>query len=163
MFGKLMSVPDGLILQYLQLCTRVPVEEVSAVERGLADGSRHANEEKRRMARAVVALYHGMEGARAAQERFDRVHRERELPEAVREVALPPSLAGLESVWLPRLLTELGLARSHSEARRLIEQGGVRLDGELVQDASGELPIEALSGRVLQVGRRKFVRIAPAA
>ncbi len=163
MFGKLMSVPDDLILQYLKLCTPLSIEEVSAVEHGLADGSRHANQEKRRMAREIVALYHGMDGARAAEERFVRVHREHQLPDAVREVALPASLAGLESVWLPRLLTELGLTRSHSEARRLIEQGGVRLDGDLVQDPSGELRIEALSGRVLQVGRRKFVRIAPAA
>jgi tyrosyl-tRNA synthetase len=159
MFGKLMSVPDELIAMYLRLCTGLPAEEVDAVERGLAEGSLHPNQEKRRMAREVVALYHGAEAAGAAEERFDLVHREHEIPQDVEEILVPAGLATDGRVWLPRLIASLGLAASNSDARRLIEQGGVRIDGEPVSDPSIEVPVEDLVGRVLQVGRRRFLRI----
>jgi tyrosyl-tRNA synthetase len=159
MFGKLMSVPDELIVMYLRLCTGVPAEEIDAAGRGLADGSRHPNQEKRRMAREIVSLYHGAEAASAAEERFDLVHRQHEVPEEVDEAPLPAGLATDGRVWLPRLITALGLAGSNSDARRLIEQGGVRIDGQPVSDPSAEVPVDDLVGRVIQVGRRRFVRI----
>src|SRR3989449_934790 len=91
MFGKLMRIPDELIVQYLRLCTALPPDEVEAVERGLAGGSRHPNQEKRRMAREVVALYHEVGAAHAAEERFDRVHKNREIPEDVPEIVVSRS------------------------------------------------------------------------
>jgi len=160
MFGKLMSIPDQLIVKYLALCTDVPPEEVRAVEAGLADGSRHPAEEKRRMAREVVALYHDAEAGRAAEGRFNLVFREHEVPPDVPEVAVPPDALRDGVVWLPRLLVATGLAGSNSEARRQIEQGGVRLGGEQVRDPSAEFRPEDLRGRVLQVGQRRFVRLA---
>lgn len=159
MFGKLMRVPDELIGMYLRLCSAVSAEKIGEAERGLEDGSRHPNEEKRRMALEVVSLYHGPEAAKAAEGRFDLVHREHEIPEEVDEVALPTSLDSEGRVWLPRLLVDLGLAASNSDARRLIEQGGVRIGGETVTDPAAEVPVEKLIGRVVQVGRRKFLRI----
>src|SRR3954466_397163 len=80
MFGKLMSLPDDLIAKYLLLAADLPPDEVAAVETGLSDGSLHPNGQKRRMARAVVELYHGSEAAGEAEERFDLVHRQREVP-----------------------------------------------------------------------------------
>jgi tyrosyl-tRNA synthetase len=159
MFGKLMSIPDELIPHYFRLCTTLEPGEVDAIEHGLADGSLHPADEKRRLAREIVRLYHGDDPAIAAEDRFDRVHREREIPEEVEERPIPSDAVKDGKVWLPRLLAASGLAASNSDARRLIEQGGVRLDGEQVTDPDAELPRGDLTGRVLQVGRRKFVRL----
>jgi tyrosyl-tRNA synthetase len=158
-YGKLMSIPDGLIVRYLRLTTALPAAEVDAVEAGLADGSLAAVDAKRRLASEVVDLYHGAGEGPAAQERFDRVHRDRELPRDVPEAAIPPEALEGGTVWLPRLLVALGRAASNGEARRLVEQGGVRLDGEVVTEAARELAPEELRGRVLQVGRRWFARL----
>jgi tyrosyl-tRNA synthetase len=159
-FGKLMSIPDGLIGRYLRLAAGLPAAEVEAIEAGLADGSRLPPGEKRRLAREVVDLYQGPGAGVAAEERFDRVHRERELPEEVDDAPIPAAAVSEGTVWLPKLLVALGRAGSNGEARRLIEQGGVRLDGEVVADPGTELPVDALRGRVLQVGRRWFGRLS---
>lgn len=159
MFGKLMRVPDHLIVMYLRLCTNLPPEQIDAIDRGLADGSRHPNQEKRLMAREVVCIYHGESSAEQAEARFDTVHREREIPEDVPEVVLPPDLLGQEKVWLPRVMSALGMASSNAEARRLIQQGGVRIGGERVADPEVEIAVVDLLGRVIQVGRRKFARV----
>jgi tyrosyl-tRNA synthetase len=160
MFGRLMRVPDGLIARYVRLCTNLGPEVADRVERGLRDGSATPVEEKRRMAREVVDLYHGMGAGRQAEAAFDRVHKDHDLPESIDELPLPPDAVNPSgSVWLPRLLAAAGLATSNAEGRRKIEQGGVRIDGELVDDPGVELPAERVRGAVLQVGRRRFVRI----
>ena len=161
MFGKLVRVPDKLIATYRLLALdffRDPTE-AERVEKGVEDGSLDPWDEKRRLAREVVDLYHGQGSGAAAEERFDRVHRERELPEEVPEIAIPPDLVIDGRVYLPKLLAVLGLADSNSHARRLIEQGGVRLDEQPLDADALELPASELKGRVLQVGRRGFVRL----
>jgi len=161
-FGKTMSIPDELIPTWFRLCTGLPPEDLDAIERGLADGSLHPAEQKRRLGREIVNRYHGEDAARAAEGHFDRVHREHELPEDVPEATIPPDAVQDGRVWLPRLLAATGLASSNADARRLIEQGGVRLDGETVDDPDAELTPDRLAGRVLQVGRRRFLRLASA-
>lgn len=158
-FGKLMRVPDGLIAKYLRLCTALDPVEVDRVDAGLSDGSLHPNAEKRRMAREVVSLYHGPEAAGAAEERFNLVHRRHEIPADVPETPIPAEAVQGAEVRLAPLLAGLGLASSNSEARRLVAGGGVRLDGELVSDPEAVFSPEELRGRVIQVGRRRFVRI----
>ena len=158
-FGKLMSIPDELIGRYLRLCTPLDPAELDSIEAGLADGTLHPNEEKRRMAREIVGLYHGRDAAEAAEKRFDLVHRDREIPDEVTEATIPPHTIREGKVWLPRLMSSIGLAASNGEARRAIEQGAVRLDGELVEDPGAEYVPDDLRGRVLQVGKRRFVRI----
>ena len=159
MFGKLMSIPDGLIVKYLKLCTDLEPDEVDAIQSGLADGSRHPNEQKRRMAQEVVDLYHGPGSGALAEDAFDGVHRDRELPESVPDVEIPASTIRDDRIWLPRLLVELGQASSNAEGRRLIEQKGVRIDGVVVEDPDQELPPADVRGAVLQVGRRWFGRL----
>jgi tyrosyl-tRNA synthetase len=160
-FGKLMSIPDELITRYLRLCAPLPPSEVDAIERGLADGSLHPNEEKRRLARAIVGLYHDAGEAEAAEARFDAVHRDRAIPDDVAEEEILEDWADATSgrIWAPRLLVEIGFAGSNGEARRAIAQGGVRLDGERMTDPNAEFEPEALRGKVLQLGRRRFVRL----
>ena len=161
MFGKLMRIPDHLITKYLLLAADLDPSEVARIEAGMVDGSLKPVEAKRRMARAVVDLYHGSGAGGEAERRFDRVHRERQVPERIEEADIPLETAkgkdGL--VWLPQLMATLGLATSRSAARRLIEQGGVRLDGEPVTDPSVEYPLGELKGKVLQVSRRRFLKL----
>jgi tyrosyl-tRNA synthetase len=159
-FGKLMSIPDELIVKYLRLCAPLASDAVDEIERRLADGSAHPNDEKRRMARSVVDLYHGEGAGAAAESAFDTVHKEGGVPDAVSEVALDDAWVGDEgTIWLPRLLVGAGLASSNGEARRAVTGGGVRLDGEALTDPEAELVPDALRGRVLAVGRRRFVRL----
>jgi tyrosyl-tRNA synthetase len=161
MFGKLMSIPDGSIARYVRLCTDRGPAASDDLEAGLASGSLHPNEEKRRMARELVDMYHGAGAGAEAEARFDRVHRAHEIPDDVPEAEVPDEWRRERGgrFWLPRVLWGLGLAGSKSEARRLIEQGGVRIDGEVVGDPDAEYLGGELRGRVLQVGRRRFVRL----
>jgi len=159
MFGKLMRIPDHLIAKYALLAADLPPDEAGRVEAGLSDGSLGPNEQKRRMAREVVGLYHGDDAGREAEERFDLVHKRHEVPEEVPEAGVLDSVAKDGSVWLPRLLVAVGFAASNGEARRLVEQGGIRLDGEPLTDPAAEIPVEDLRGKVLQAGSHRFVRV----
>ena len=159
MFGKVMSIPDELMVTYYSLLTDMAHREVQEVERGLADGTYHPAQAKRDLAERLVTLYHSSEAAAAARLHFDRVFREKDRPEIIPEAALPDALVRDGTVWLPRLLTELGLAASNGEARRLITQGGVKLDDTVLHDPGAELDPALLKGAVLQVGKRKFLRI----
>ncbi|TMK35987.1 MAG: tyrosine--tRNA ligase [Actinobacteria bacterium] len=168
MFGKLMSIPDGCIARYELLGTDLGPEDNARVVTALADGLLHPNEEKRRMARAIVDLYHGPGSGDAAERRFDLVHKHHEIPGDVQDVRVPASVFrkqqdGTWSVHVPALIEAMGLAPSRSEARRLQTQGGVRMNGQ--QQSSEDLPIGgeppgAISGSVWQVGRRRFARLA---
>ena len=159
-FGKLMSIPDDLIAKYELLCTDLGPAEHARVLAGLADGSVHPNAEKRRMARTIVDLYHGGGAGEQAEARFDRVFRRHEVPEDMPEVTLGADVLRDGRAWLPKVLVGAGLATSNGEARRVVTQGGVRLDGEPVTDPDAEWEPGELAGRVLQVGKRRFVRIA---
>jgi tyrosyl-tRNA synthetase len=161
MFGKLMRIPDALVGKYLRLATDLDPAEVEALEREAAPGGPAAARVKRRLAREVVALYHGREAAEAAERRFDLLHVERRLPEDVTAAPIPPTAVSGGAVHLPALLKALGLAPSTSRARDLIEQGGVRLDGEPL--TALDLPLDRLVGRVIQTGRRRFRRLLPPA
>ncbi len=160
MFGKLMRIPDELIGKYLRLVAWMPSDEAAQAEEAMAAGSAKPNDLKRAMARAVVDLYHGGEAGERAEEGFNRVHRDRELPEVVPDVRIPDGAAEDGLVWLPRLLVALELATSNGDARRRIEQGGVKLDDEPITDPAYEARREDLVGKVLQVGRRWFGRLA---
>jgi tyrosyl-tRNA synthetase len=164
-FGKLLRIPDALIPRYLRLCTDTPEPEVVAVEAGIAAGTTAPLEAKRAMARAVVDLYHGAGAGRAAEAGFDRVHRDRELPEeiedrSVRRAEIVRDRPDGAVVSRAGVLVELGLAASRSEARRLIAQDGVRVDGEAVGEDEVAIDPATLVGTVWQVGRRRFARLS---
>lgn len=158
-FGKTMRISDVQIVEWFTLCTDLDPSEVARIESGLKDGSLHPNEQKRRLAREIVGLYHGEEASTAAEDRFDSIHKQHELPDEIEEAEIPKDAVRDGKVWIPRLLAETGLASSNAEARRLIEGGGVRLDGDALDDPEAEISVEDVRGRVLQVGRRRFVRL----
>jgi tyrosyl-tRNA synthetase len=154
-FGKLMSIPDSVVGMYARLATDLHPREVEALEEQVRAGGTAANRAKRAVARAVVALYHGADAARAAEERFDAIHKRHEVPEDAPQFDLP----GGDPVHLPALLVAAGLASSTSAARRDIDGGAVRVDGVAVPARNYDLPRSALAGRVLAAGKRRAVRL----
>jgi tyrosyl-tRNA synthetase len=146
-FGKLMRVPDEAMGTYYELLLDRPL-----------DTSRPAVESKRALAREICARYHGEDAALQAEEHFDRLHVERGVPDEVEEAPLPPD----DPVHLPALIRD-HFGVSGSEARRLLAQGGVKLDGEPLNDDQLDLPAAQLDGAVLQLGKRRFKRFRRAA
>jgi tyrosyl-tRNA synthetase len=152
-FGKVMSIPDALMEKYFRLTTDLSADEIKALE------AEHPRPEarKRALARAVVALYHGTDAAERAATRFDEVFVEHKTPGDVPEMSIPPASLNGRTVYVPRLLAEIGFARSSSEARSLIDQGGVYIDDERL--SSEEVEVDAVRGKVLKVGKRRFARL----
>jgi tyrosyl-tRNA synthetase len=143
-FGKLMRVPDSVMPTYYELLMDEPLEPALS-----------ARDAKRVLARTLCARYHGEEAAAAAEERFDTLHVRRELPDEMEDFSIG---AGNGPVHLPALLSDaFGLSRS--EGRRLLTQGGVKLDGTTVDGTQLDLPADELDGAVLQVGKRRFRRL----
>jgi tyrosyl-tRNA synthetase len=153
MFGKIMSIPDHLMPQYFELATDLSETEVATLVAGLNDGSLHPGETKRKLGREIVGLYWGSEAAEGAEATFDQVFRRGEAPDDVLEFALP----GDDPVFLPALLRDAGLVKSSSEARRLLTQGAVKLDGETIIGET--LSRSTLDGVTIQVGKRRFVKL----
>ena len=152
MYGKVMSIPDHAMLDYYTLVTRFSPDEVAAVERGLADGSLHPMEAKRQLAREIVSIFHNDEAAAGAEAHFKKVFQKGELPSE-----MPTHRPSAPELNVVDLLVVTDLAKSKSEARRLIQQGGVKLDGQKV--GSIELMVSVQDGIILQVGKRRFVRL----
>lgn len=153
MFGKTMSIPDGLIPRYARLAAWWPAAEVAALEVGLGDGSRAPMDEKKRIAEALVALYHGRDAARGAREWFERTIQRGEIPDQMPELPLG------DRSKLTELVVAAGFAESKRAAQRLIAEGAVKVDGTAVTDPGAKWT--ASGPAVLQVGSRKFVRIVP--
>ena len=154
MFGKLMSIPDELMAKYYRLATSLPVDELEAVEREISSGTVHPGVQKRRLARTIVENYHDAQAALDAEAAFDRVFKRHEAPADVPEIAVEKA----DPVHLPALLKELGFVASNAEGRRLVDGGGVRIDGETVAERGYDLPWETVAGRVVQAGKRQFAR-----
>jgi len=148
MYGKLMSVSDALMFRYFELVTRVPEDDIARLR------SLHPMEAKKRLARTVTAMYHGEAGALAGEAAFARVVQGREAPENIELISMATPADG-EPAW--KVVMWAGLAPSNSEARRLIQQGAVELDGNRVTDPNQKVPVSGQS-RLLRVGKRKFKR-----
>jgi tyrosyl-tRNA synthetase len=142
MFGKTMSIPDGLMPDYYSLLLDKPVPSAEPVE------------QKRELARSLVGTFHGQPAIAEAERTFDAVVR-REVPQDAPEVALPDA----EEIWIVDLITLAGFANTNGEARRFIKGGAVRVGGEVVRNEKLSLRVEDLAGAVLQVGKRRYARL----
>jgi tyrosyl-tRNA synthetase len=149
MYGKVMSLPDSAMPVFFKLVTRYAPPQVKAVEDALAQGTRHPRDVKMELAREIVIIFHSEQAAVEAEEQFKRVFQARQSPDEMPVYALQSGQTVLD------VLVATKLVSSKSEGRRMVEQKGVRLDGEVLSDAQAAFPHVG----VLQVGKRKFVRV----
>lgn len=158
-FGKVMSIPDEIMVKYFRLASNVPVDEIDQIEEGLANDALHPNKVKRQLARNLVELYHDADAAVASEEHFDKVFKAHEVPDDIPEFAGELTLNDDGQVYLAAFLHETGLAASAGEARRLIDGGGVKIDDVPVEPKRYNVDPADLHGTILKVGKRKFLRI----
>ncbi|MDH7487571.1 MAG: tyrosine--tRNA ligase [Anaerolineae bacterium] len=152
MYGKVMSIPDTAMSNFMNLVTRWTPAQIAQIEADLASGKLHPRDAKMRLAFEIVESFYGTEAARQAEEHFRTVFQQRELPPEMPEFSLAAPINIVD------LLHAAGLVRSKSDGRRLVQQGAVRLDGERVNDITAMVATEGRA-RVLQVGRRRFVKL----
>ncbi len=153
-YGKSMRIPDTLIYAYFELTTDVSNKDLKEIKKQIESKDTNPRDLKRRLARSLVTLYHNSETAQKAEEEFDRIFVAKTLPDEVEEFKIKPG-NGVSSIAL--LLTATHLATSKSEARRLVEQGGVSIDGEKISDVNA--PIPRKKEFVLKVGKRRFLKV----
>lgn len=156
-YGKVMSIPDEIMFSYYELLTDVPLNEIEDFKRGVKDGTVHPKDVKSRLASILVETHHSRDAAIKASRNFEKVFKAKEIPEEIKEHAISKRDLKENKIWIAKLLTLTGLASSKSEARRLILQGGLKIDGRRFSDAEAEILIS--DGMVLQVGKRNFIRL----
>lgn len=152
MYGKAMSIPDELMMRYFMLVTDMSIEEQEQLSKDLESGAAHPRDVKMKLAHTIVRLYHGEEAANFGQDEFVRVFQKHAMPTDIPEYKVAITE---EPVFVPQLLSDAGLTASNGEARRSIKAGAFKIDGE----KCNEEHILLKDGMVLQVGKRKFIKI----
>ena len=155
MYGKVMSLPDTLIMQYFEYLTDVPEPDLDQMRRALDGETVNPMELKKRLASEVTSQFWGTHGAREAQEHFERVVQRQETPEDLQEFSIADLGGGSRPIPMSDVLVGAAVVASRSEAKRLISQGAVELDGQKVSSDNVELH----DGSILKVGRRRFIKI----
>ncbi|HOQ81022.1 MAG TPA: tyrosine--tRNA ligase [Candidatus Cloacimonadota bacterium] len=150
-YGKVMSIPDSLIMNYFNYATKVDPDEIEKIKEELVSGV-NPKFIKQRLAREIVSLYHGEEEALKAEEEFNRVFSQKELP-----TEIDSYLCSESPIWIIKLLTDAKLCASSSEARRMIKQGAVSIDNAKISDENLQLDIE--DGAIIKVGKRRFIKL----
>jgi tyrosyl-tRNA synthetase len=149
MYGKVMSLPDKAMGSFMRLVTRWTPDRIAEIETSLNAGTLHPRDAKMSLAREIVTIYHSDKGALHAEEEFKIVFQQKEIPDDIPEFILQPGQTVLD------VLTTAGMVTSKSDGRRMIEQKGVRLDGQLLEQFDAPFPHLG----VLQVGKRRFVKV----
>ena len=152
-FGKTLSIPDELIYTYYELTTDISLEELSGVKKTLEDGKTNPRDIKRTLAKTLVTMYHNEEAAIKAEEEFDKIFIKKDIPDDIPEFEVEVS----KSLNILDLIVEVNFASSKGEARRLVQQGGVSLNGSKVSDVALEVIFE--DEQILKVGKRKFIKL----
>jgi tyrosyl-tRNA synthetase len=150
MYGKLMSIPDSAMGTYMELVTRWEPRRIQEMLEALNTGRMHPRDAKMMLAREVTSIFYGDTDAARSEDEFVRLFRQKQTPAEMQELSLKPGGT------IVQVLLDTGLAPSKSQARRLVQQGGVKLDGEILRDPDAEFPHPG----VLQVGKRKYVRLS---
>ena len=156
MFGKVMSTSDELMLRFYELLSHIPIDELIELKDGMKSGSVHPMEAKKALGVEIVDRYHGKGAGLKAKEEFETIFKKKGLPDEVPEIRLKDN----EDIWLPQLMKESNIINvsSTGEARRLINQGGVSVDGEKWTDPDKNVPA---GEHLLKVGKRGFFKILP--
>lgn len=156
MFGKIMSVSDQLMFRYYELCTDLTLTEIDQLRADIETGRQHPRTLKAELAKLIVKDFHSGQAAAEAEEEFNRIFQKGMVPEDLEHRSLTGSS---ERIRLPKLIAQLGLASSVTEANRLIEQGAVTLDHEKITNVKAEIDLSKSADFVLKVGKRRFLRI----
>jgi tyrosyl-tRNA synthetase len=167
MFGKLMSLPDALMVRYYELLSDISPNDLEKLARDLTSGAKHPRDAKEELAREITARYHGAQAAAEAAREFSHVFREHGVPENIESVErfynpmagaeIIPSSMRVESPWIAHVMVSTGTSATTSQAMRLIEQGAVKIDREKVNDSNMEVPVNKTF--LLQVGKKKFKHV----
>jgi len=153
-FGKVMSISDDLMWRYYELCTDLSSPEIASLRESTMSGDRNPRDVKVELAKHIVADFYSQAEARKAEDEFNAMFRNKQAPDVVEERTLAPGM------WkLPRLLVELGMVASMAEARRMIEQGGVYVEGERRTQTDFEVDLGGERSLLVQVGKRRFVKV----
>jgi len=162
MFGKLMSINDDIVPMYFRLCSTLTIDEIDAIDAAFADGTADPYQMKRALARNIVDLYHGEGAGQLAQDAFDAQFKRNEVPDDIPEFAAAEVVSANDQglVYVPALLVAVGIAQSAGEARRSIDGGAVKVNGEALPAKSYNVdPTTFCAGTVLQSGKRKWARL----
>jgi tyrosyl-tRNA synthetase len=154
MFGKLMSISDELMIKYYELLSDITIEQLNSLKEGIQNGTAHPRDAKVSFAKEMITRFHSKEAADGAHENFDKMFRDKEVPEDIEVVTMKKSEIG---AWLPKLLATIGMVTSTSEGKRMIQQGGVHINGAKV--TTDEMSFDGLSELVIKVGKRKFKKV----
>lgn len=154
MFGKMMSIPDGLMKNYFELLTDFPLDELKK----LIDSGTNPRDIKKRLGKIIVGQYHGENAAIEAEKEFEKIFQRRENPSDVEIYKVPEDQLKDGKIWLVKLLTESGLVKSKTEAQRLIKQGAIEIDGKKITAPDYDVPVSA-QGVMLKAGKRNFRKI----
>jgi len=152
-FGRTLSIPDNLIYQYFELATNVSNRKLAEIKSQLSDGSTNPRDIKRELARTLVTMYHNKEAAEVAQQEFDNIFIKKGLPDEIEEF----NVGDKKDINILDLIILVNFAPSKGEARRLLTQGGVSIDGEIISDVQSSISVK--SGMILKVGKRKFIKL----
>jgi len=155
MYGKILSISDDLIIPYFVLATEVLSEEIKKFEESMKNDNVNPRDLKRRLAREIVSIYYSRLEAETAEKGFDKIFVEKCIPTEMDEFKVHKN----EKIWIVKLLTLTKMCKSSSEARRLIEQGGVSINGKRIDDP--EIDLEIKEEKIIKVGKRRFLRIVP--
>ncbi len=159
MYGLIMSMKDDLMFDYFEVCTRVPMSRVAELENAMKGGKINPRDIKKELAREIVKIFHGAEAAVSAEQEFENVFKDKKLPSEIFQIEIKE-----EELGVVDLLVALNLASSKAEAKRLIEQKGVKIGGEdnLIVKENLQEKIKIEEGMIVQVGKRKFAKIKKA-
>ncbi len=155
-YGKIMSISDELMWKYYELLTDRTVQEIEQMKKDVTTKRRHPKKLKATLAKLLIEEMHSKDEAEKAEKEFEKVFVSKDLPENIQEVSHPCSE---NNVWLPKLMVSHGIAKSTGEARRLIKQGGVYLNGKRIEDENYELKASEPAEYILKVGKRRFLKI----
>lgn len=158
-FGKIMSIPDTIIIDYYKLLTRLPSSEIDNIEKGMEEEGENPVIAKRRLAKLIVKNLYDIDRAIKAEKSFDSIFKEKKVPDDVEEYKLSVDDIKEGRVWIVNLLVNCGLSESNSEARRLIGQGAIKIGDRKIDDSNLELKVEEIEGKIIQKGKRYFRKV----
>lgn len=157
MFGKIMSLPDDMMKRFYELCTDVEIDEIERMCSDVETGKLHPMDMKKRLGKEIVSIYHSPEEAEHALREFERVFSNREIPEDMPQVKLDSQMLEEGKIGIVKLLLNLGMASSGNEAKRLVQQGGVSVDGVKITDIGAGVAVG--EGIIVKAGKLKFAHV----